>query len=65
MLPNQKAMLESMSEWGANRKIIQTQGKCPVPHGFPYFMVEFGTDGGMANVIDDEQKFRPYFGKVC
>ncbi|KNC85540.1 hypothetical protein SARC_02301, partial [Sphaeroforma arctica JP610] len=60
-----KAMNESMSEWGANKKIITTRNgaKCPIPKGFPYFHVEFGVDGGFANPIDNEEKFNHFFGK--
>ena len=35
-----------------------------VPPGFPYFSVDFGLDGGFAHVIEDEQLFPHYFGKV-
>lgn len=35
-----------------------------VPKGFPYFAVDFGNEGGFAHVIEDEQKFPHYFGKV-
>eukprot|EP01134_Creolimax_fragrantissima_P002608 CFRG2608T1 len=60
-----KAMNESMSEWGANKKIITTRNgaRCPIPKGFPYFHVEFGVDGGFANPIDNEEKFNHFFGK--
>eukprot|EP00123_Amoebidium_parasiticum_P014035 comp22290_c0_seq1/m.33049 comp22290_c0_seq1/g.33049 ORF comp22290_c0_seq1/g.33049 comp22290_c0_seq1/m.33049 type:complete len:737 (-) comp22290_c0_seq1:175-2385(-) len=58
-----KAMQESMSEWATNRKIVKTQGRCPIPGGFAYFHVEFGTDGGFANPIEDEKGYPRYFGK--
>lgn len=35
-----------------------------VPKGFPYFAVDFGLQGGFAHVIEDEQNFPAYFGKV-
>lgn len=35
-----------------------------VPKGLPYFAVEFGLDGGFAHVIEEEQNFHHYFGKV-
>lgn len=35
-----------------------------VPRGLPYFAVDFGLQGGFAHVIENEQKFPPYFGKV-
>lgn len=35
-----------------------------MPKGFPYFAVDFGNEGGFAHVIEDEQKFPHYFGKV-
>ncbi len=35
-----------------------------VPRGLPYFSVDFGLQGGFAHVIENEQKFPHYFGKV-
>lgn len=35
-----------------------------VPRGLPYFAVDFGLQGGFAHVIENEQKFPHYFGKV-
>lgn len=35
-----------------------------IPKGFPYFAVDFGTQGGYAHVIEDERQFPKYFGKV-
>lgn len=35
-----------------------------VPRGLPYFAVDFGLQGGFAHVIENEQKFPSYFGKV-
>lgn len=35
-----------------------------VPRALPYFAVDFGLQGGFAHVIENEQKFPHYFGKV-
>lgn len=35
-----------------------------IPRGLPYFAVDFGLQGGFAHVIENEQKFPHYFGKV-
>lgn len=35
-----------------------------VPRSLPYFAVDFGLQGGFAHVIENEQKFPHYFGKV-
>lgn len=35
-----------------------------MPKGFPFFAVSFGTDGGFAHVIEDEQLFQRDFGLV-
>ena len=35
-----------------------------IPGRFPFFHVEFGLDKGMAHVIEDEDLFPRYFGKV-
>ena len=35
-----------------------------IPKGLPYFAVEFGLDGGFAHVIEEEESFPYYFGKV-
>ena len=35
-----------------------------VPKGLAYFAVEFGLDGGFAHVIEDDDRFPHYFGKV-
>lgn len=45
-------------------QFIQFSGCFQVPKGFPYFSVDFGLQGGYAHVIEDEQKFTTYFGKV-
>ena len=64
-----KAILESDEEWSDNRKVIDTSKKGvrgSVPTGLPYFFVEFGTDGGFAHIIENQDKFPRYFGKeVC
>lgn len=41
-----------------------TDGCFQVPRGLPYFAVDFGLQGGFAHVIENEQKFPHYFGKV-
>eukprot|EP00122_Pirum_gemmata_P019640 Pgem_evm1s18380 len=57
------------SEWAQHKKIVDTNDnggnniRGAIPSGFPYFHVEFGTQGGFARVIDDEEKFPNYFGK--
>ena len=35
-----------------------------VPKGFPYFAVDFGLQGGFAHIIEDENHFPHYFGRV-
>lgn len=35
-----------------------------IPRALPYFAVDFGLQGGFAHVIENEQKFPHYFGKV-
>ena len=39
-------------------------GGFQVPKGFPYFSVDFGLQGGYAHVIEEENKFPAYFGRV-
>ncbi|XP_076002698.1 CWF19-like protein 2 isoform X2 [Genypterus blacodes] len=61
-----KAILECDEEWAMNKKIINLSSKDvrqAIPHGFPYFAVDFGLQGGFAHVIENEQKFPHYFGK--
>lgn len=63
----QKALQESDTEWSQNKKVIELNKKDirhSVPKGFPYFAADFGMQGGFAHVIEDEQKFPGYFGKV-
>jgi hypothetical protein len=65
-----KAILEADEEWSQHRKLIDTHRKggfrTAVPKGFPYFSVEFGTDGssagGYAHVIEDVEQFSRSFG---
>lgn len=64
---SQKAILESDTEWTQNKKLIDTSKKGlrgSIPKGLPFFSVEFGLDGGFAHVIEDEDLFPFYFGKV-
>lgn len=62
-----KAISESESEWSDNKKVIEVSsrdGICKaVPKGLPYFLVEFGIDGGFAHIIEEEESFQYYFGK--
>ena len=64
-----KAIMESDEEWSDNRKVIDTSKKGvrgSLPTGLPYFFAEFGTDGGFAHIIENQDKFPHYFGKeVC
>uniref|UniRef100_A0A3P8WTT8 Cwf19-like C-terminal domain-containing protein n=1 Tax=Cynoglossus semilaevis TaxID=244447 RepID=A0A3P8WTT8_CYNSE len=62
-----KAILECDEEWAMNKKIVDLSSKDvrrAVPRGLPYFAVDFGLQGGFAHVIENEQKFPYYFGKV-
>jgi hypothetical protein len=61
-----KALDDSESEWSQNKKVIDTRGRGivkSVPRDFPYFHVEFTMNGGYAPVIENEKKFRYYFGR--
>ena len=64
-----KAIMESDEEWSDNCKVIDTSKKGvrgSIPIGLPYFFVEFGTDGGFAHIIENQDKFPRYFGReVC
>ena len=67
MIFSQKAIDESEKEWAQNKKLVDLRKKDirhSVPKGFPYFAVDFGLQGGYAHVIEDEQSFPAYFGKV-
>uniref|UniRef100_A0A3Q0R5I1 Cwf19-like C-terminal domain-containing protein n=1 Tax=Amphilophus citrinellus TaxID=61819 RepID=A0A3Q0R5I1_AMPCI len=62
-----KAIMECDEEWAMNKKVVDLSSKNirqAVPRGLPYFAVDFGLQGGFAHVIENEQKFPPYFGKV-
>uniref|UniRef100_A0A4W6BST2 CWF19 like cell cycle control factor 2 n=1 Tax=Lates calcarifer TaxID=8187 RepID=A0A4W6BST2_LATCA len=62
-----KAIMECDEEWAMNKKIVDLSSKDirqAVPRGLPYFAVDFGLQGGYAHVIENEQKFPHYFGKV-
>ena len=66
MIP-QKAIQESEKEWSQNEKLVDLSNKDirhSIPKGFPYFSVNFGLQDGFAHVIEDEQSFPWYFGKV-
>ena len=66
MIP-QKAIQESEKEWSQNKKLVDLSKKDirhSIPKGFPYFSVNFGLQDGFAHVIEDEQSFPWYFGKV-
>ncbi|XP_030008093.1 CWF19-like protein 2 isoform X3 [Sphaeramia orbicularis] len=61
-----KAIMECDEEWAMNKKVVDLSSKDvrqAVPRGLPYFAVDFGLQGGFAHVIENEQKFPPYFGK--
>ncbi|XP_070685094.1 CWF19-like protein 2 [Pempheris klunzingeri] len=61
-----KAIMECDEEWAMNKKIVDLSSKDirrAIPKGLPYFAVDFGLQGGFAHVIENEQKFPPYFGK--
>uniref|UniRef100_A0A3B5MBB8 Cwf19-like C-terminal domain-containing protein n=1 Tax=Xiphophorus couchianus TaxID=32473 RepID=A0A3B5MBB8_9TELE len=62
-----KAIMECDEEWAMNKKLVDLSSKDirrAVPRGLPYFAVDFGLQGGFAHVIENEQKFPHYFGKV-
>ena len=64
---SQKAIQESEKEWSQNKKLVDLSKKDirhSIPKGFPYFSVNFGLQDGFAHVIEDEQSFPWYFGKV-
>ncbi|KAM4742491.1 CWF19-like protein 2 [Anableps anableps] len=61
-----KAIMECDEEWAMNKKLVDLSSKDvrkAVPRGLPYFVVDFGLQGGFAHVIENEQKFPHYFGK--
>uniref|UniRef100_H3CBZ8 CWF19-like protein 2 n=1 Tax=Tetraodon nigroviridis TaxID=99883 RepID=H3CBZ8_TETNG len=61
-----KAIMECDEEWAMNKKVVDLSSKDirqSIPRGLPYFAVDFGLQGGFAHVIENEQKFPPYFGK--
>ncbi|KAK2587296.1 hypothetical protein KPH14_003018 [Odynerus spinipes] len=61
-----KALLECETEWAINKKIVDLQNKDlrrAIPNGLPYFMVQFGNNGGYAHVIEDERMFPTNFAE--
>lgn len=50
-----------------NKKVIDLKGKDvrkAVPKGMSYFVVDFGMQSGFAHIIEDEQRFPPFFAQV-
>ncbi|XP_017346471.1 CWF19-like protein 2 isoform X2 [Ictalurus punctatus] len=61
-----KAIMECDEEWAMNKKVVDLSSKNirqAVPRGLPYFSVDFGLQGGLAHVIENQDKFPYYFGK--
>lgn len=61
-----KALLETGSDWSDNKKIIDTREKGllrSIPKNFPYFHVEFGINGGYCHLIENDLKFKYFFGR--
>ncbi|XP_046835525.1 CWF19-like protein 2 [Vespa crabro] len=61
-----KALLECETEWAINKKIVDLKNKDlrrAIPNGLPYFMVQFGNNGGYAHVIEDERMFPTNFAE--
>ena len=64
-----KAIEESEGDWAVHRPLITVQPgltggvRKVVPGGFPYFLVEFGPEGGgYVHVIEREEKWQEEFG---
>lgn len=61
-----KKAIQDLHTWDSqNKTLVDTRTKGlrkSIPKGFPYFSVSFGTDGGFAHVIEDENIFPQYFG---
>lgn len=61
-----KALLECETEWSINKKVIdlsQKDVRHAVPKGLSYFAINFGTQGGFAHVIEDENMFPKNFAQ--
>lgn len=61
-----KALMGTGSEWSNNNKIIDTREKGllrSIPKGFAYFHVEFGVNGGYCHLIENDLKFKYFFGR--
>lgn len=59
--------MECETEWAINKKIVDLKNKDlrrAIPNGLPYFMVQFGNNGGYAHVIEDERMFPTNFAEV-